>query len=118
VDTITPFEVGAALALMIRQDNQSITTLAEVVYSQIGMGMGLMFTTTEPEQIQLLGTWLGELERGEQRPNSPEIGVPLDRAKSADAGLRDIIVELIVLLRRRDVLNDVEETALMRKLFA
>jgi hypothetical protein len=117
IDTISPFEVGADLTLTIMRGNQSITTPAKVVYSQIGMGMGLTFTTTEPEQIRLLVTWLGELGRGEQRPDSPDIEVRLDPAKSTDAELRDIIAELISLLRRKDVLSDLEEKAFLHKLF-
>jgi PilZ domain-containing protein len=117
VDTISPFEVGAALTLTIVRRNQSITTLAKVVYSQVGMGMGLTFTTTEPEQIRLLVTWLGELGRGEQGPDSPDIEVRLDPAKSADVDLTAIIAELIALLRCKDVLNGTEEKAFLHKLF-
>jgi hypothetical protein len=64
VDTINPFELEVAVSLTIITDKLSIKTRAKVVYSQIGMGMGLSFTTTDPEQVRLLERWLGELGGG------------------------------------------------------
>src|ERR1700737_782191 len=64
VDTICPFAAKAVITLVITKDDQSFKTEAKVVYSQIGMGMGLLFTKADPEQLLLLGTWLAELDHG------------------------------------------------------
>ena len=61
VDTINPFAKGAAATLTITKDARSFTTQSKVVYSSVGMGMGLLFTTAEPEQLRVLGSWLSEL---------------------------------------------------------
>jgi PilZ domain len=118
IDTISPFAVPAAVTLTITKNNQSFTTQANVVYSQIGMGMGLSFTTAEPEQLVMLGAWLDELgggEHSEQNPPNPEpqLGV----GKALDYELRDAFMELIVLLSRNGILNDSERQTLLRKLY-
>jgi len=118
VDTISPFEVGVALTLTIIREKQSIKTRAKVVYCQIGMGMGLSFTTTEPDQVLMLLTWLEELGGGKQQESdSPNIEMQLGSATSADPILRGIVVEIIAALRRKDILHDWEEKAMFQKLF-
>ena len=118
VDTISPFEVGVALTLTIVREKQSIKTRAKVVYCQIGMGMGLSFTTTEPEQTALLLAWLEQLGGGEQqKPGSPNIEIQPHPATSADPILRGIVVEIIASLRRKDILSDWEEKIMLQKLF-
>jgi PilZ domain len=118
VDTISPFEVGAALNLTIIRDKQSIKTRVKVVYCQIGMGMGLSFTTTEPDQVLLLLTWIEELGGGKsQGPDSPNIEMQPDSVTGADPILRGIVVEIITSLRRKDILHDWEETVMLQKLF-
>src|ERR1700687_1188638 len=56
VDTINSFAKNTAVALTVTRNSQSFKTQAKVVYSQIGMGMGLFFTTAEPEQLPVLGS--------------------------------------------------------------
>jgi PilZ domain len=117
VDTTNPFEVGAALALTIIRDKQSIKTRVKVVYCKIGMGMGLSFTTTEPDQVLLLITWIEELGGGKsQAPASPNLEIQPDAATGADPILRDIVVEIIASLRRKDILHDWEEKVMVQKL--
>lgn len=117
MDTISPFAVKAAVTLMITRDNQSFTTQAKVVYSQVGMGMGLFFTTAEPEQLCILETWLSELCEGKRRePSSPVLELPPDTAKTFDHQTRVTLVELVTFLSRKDILNDSESQTLLRKL--
>src|SRR5208282_6580734 len=85
VDTINPFAKDSAVTLTITRDNLSFKTQAKVVYSNVGMGMGLLFTTAEPHQLQVLGKWLSELSGGkvaEQVASSvslqPEIATHVD----------------------------------------
>ena len=117
VDTINPFAKGASVTLTISRDKQSFKTQAKVVYSKLGMGMGLLFTTAEPDQLRVLGSWLNELSGGkvdgEEQSNlflQPEI------AKASDSDVRKIVSELIALLNGKDFLNDSEAMGLLRKL--
>lgn len=117
VDTINPFAKDAAVTLTISRDNQSFKTQAKVVYSKMGMGMGLLFTTAEPDQLRVLGSWLNELSGGkvdgEEQSNlflHPEI------AKGTDSDVRKIVSELIALLNGKNLLNDSEAMGLLRKL--
>jgi PilZ domain len=117
VDTINPFAKDVSVTLTISRDNQSFKTQARVVYSKMGMGMGLLFTTAEPDQLRVLGSWLNELSGekvdGEEQSNlflQPEI------AKGSDSDVRKIVSELIALLNGKNLLNDSEAMGLLRKL--
>jgi PilZ domain len=77
VDTINPFAVKAKVALTITKDQQSFKCLAEVVYSWIGMGMGLMFTSAEPEHLRMLDEWIAELS-GDSRAEASTPHVEID----------------------------------------
>src|ERR1700733_8438077 len=61
IDTINPFAKNAVVTLTITKDDHCFKTQSKVVYSKNGMGMGLLFTTADAEQLRVLGLWLGEL---------------------------------------------------------
>jgi PilZ domain len=117
MDTISPFATKAAVTLTITKNNQSFKTEANVVYSQIGMGMGLCFTTAEPSQQRLLETWLEELSGGKQcEPDALHVALQPIPAKSARSDLRETLGELIILLSRKDIISDSEAQVLLRRL--
>ncbi|MFZ3217218.1 MAG: hypothetical protein WA192_14270 [Candidatus Acidiferrales bacterium] len=121
MDTISPFGVDAPVALTITRGSKAFKTQAKVVYSQNGMGMGLLFTTTEPAQVRVLEMWLDELASGKQPEPEPaepeaELEVRTERVTSVDRELRNILGELIVLLSRNQVITDSEGMALLRRL--
>ncbi|HEY4951379.1 MAG TPA: PilZ domain-containing protein [Candidatus Acidoferrales bacterium] len=124
MDTISPFALNAAVLLTITRDARTFRTKAKVVYSLNAMGMGMMFTTTEPDQIRVLEAWLNELSGGtplKPEPDPLPLDVPMpaapaETAASTDQELRDIVRELIVLLNRKSLVGDAEAMAMMRKL--
>jgi hypothetical protein len=118
MDTICPFAAKADVTLTITRDKQSFKTQAKVVYSQIGMGMGLLFTTAQPEQLRQLGAWLGELA-GEKSPeeDTSKLQQQDENKPDSDHGVREILGELISLLSRQSILNDTEAKAMLRKLY-
>jgi hypothetical protein len=120
VDTINPFAKDAAVTLTVTRDNQSFKTQAKVVYSKMGMGMGLLFTTAEPDQLRTLGSWLNELSGGRmEEEEQSNLFLQRETAKSADAELRElrkIVSELVALLNGKNILDDSEGMALLRKL--
>ncbi|MGB7751167.1 MAG: PilZ domain-containing protein [Candidatus Acidiferrales bacterium] len=122
MDTISPFAVNAAIILTVTRDGRTFRTKAKVVYSLNGMGMGMMFTTMEPDQARVLDGWLAELGGlTHLAPNAatPEAATPdalVEAAPLIDQELRDIVRELIVVLSRKSIVGDVEAMAMMRKL--
>jgi hypothetical protein len=121
VDTINPFAKDATVTLTITKDNHSFKTQSKVVYSKDGMGMGLLFTTAEPEQLRVLGLWLGELsDRKVTDQGSPYLSVQINGAIEAthnsDPELRKIVTELISVLNGKSILSDSEGMSLLRRL--
>lgn len=117
VDTINPFAKDAPVTLTISRDNQSFKTQAKVVYSKLGMGMGLLFTTAEPDQLRVLGSWLNELSGGRvHEEETSNLFLQPEAAKSTEIELRKIVGELIALLNGKNMLNDSEAMGLLRKL--
>ena len=60
VDTSDALPLGTVTHVRITKGAQLFYAPARVVYSRAGHGMGLMFTTLEPEQVRTLETWLSE----------------------------------------------------------
>jgi hypothetical protein len=117
VDTINPFAKDAPVTLTISRDNQSFKTQAKVVYSKMGMGMGLLFTTAEPEQLRVLGSWLNELSGGRAyEEETSNLFIQPETAKSTEIELRKIVGELVALLNGKNMLSDSEAMGLLRKL--
>lgn len=120
IDTINPFAKNAVVILTITKDNHSFKTRSKVVYSKNGMGMGLLFTTADAEQLRVLGLWLGELagQMGTAQ-DSPYLNVQFSRAieanHNADPELRKVVRELIALMIAKQLLSDAEGLALVLK---
>lgn len=119
MDTINPFAKDAVVTLTVTRDNQSFKTQAKVVYSMTGMGMGLLFTTAEPDQLRILGSWLNELSGGRIDEGESNLFLQRETTQSTEGELRElrkIVSELVALLNGKNVLNDSEGMTLLRKL--
>jgi len=59
VDTLSPFPVGTEAKIRIMRDTETFEAQVKVVYSSIGMGMGLAFVSAQPKQVRLSrgGCW-------------------------------------------------------------
>jgi PilZ domain len=120
VDCIGPFAPGTLLALKIRRGIQTFETQGSVVYSTVGLGMGLCFTVTEQPHALLLEAWLGELS-GDKQPQLESVGLAAPAAPAAfsdvvDVHSRNILKELIRVLGRKGALSESESSALLEKL--
>ncbi len=60
VDTNNPLPLGTVTDVRITKGSQLFEARARVVYSRATKGMGLLFTTIEPDQLRTLETWLNE----------------------------------------------------------
>ena len=115
VDTISPFPVGTPVKLRLSQGNRSFECQAAVIYSHVGMGMGLAFTEVGPDQQSVLQEWLGVLS-GELTPSSepqPVAESPLYSSQNE----RHVLNQLISLLIRKRILTETEGMTLLRELF-
>src|SRR5215469_2220265 len=61
IDAFSPFPLKTNVRLRITREKRAFEAQAKVVFSKIGMGMGLEFTEVEPAQLDVLNKWLGEL---------------------------------------------------------
>jgi len=61
LDTLNPFPKGTQIRLVISHGGATFTAHATVIYPQPNMGMGVEFSSVEPEQLEVLLKWLKEL---------------------------------------------------------
>jgi hypothetical protein len=120
VDAINPFPAGTAVRMLLTKDNQSFVAQAKVAYAAPGLGMGLMFTSADPEQLWTLQRWITEL--GRTSVAEPEVQAPGPEVRSApEKNAKNeqsyVLNELIISLMRKGVLTDAEGKAMLEKLF-
>jgi hypothetical protein len=117
VDTMNPFPAGTELQLRLTAEGKSFHAKARVAYCQIGVGMGLAFTTVEPEQLSTLEKWFAEI-RGETQPEPDVLAdeeQPLYRATAKNEE-HYILEELLVLMMRKGLLTEEEGEPILRRL--
>lgn len=119
VDTINPFPVGTAVKIHLTKDDQSFVAQAKVVYGMSGLGMGMMFTSVDPEQLRTLQRWITELGRTsapepEARTPQPEVGSATQ--KNTKSMQYYVLTELIISLMSKGVLTDAEGKSMLEKL--
>ena len=103
VDTMSPFPAQTRVRIRITREKRSFESQATVVYSVAGMGMGLRFETTEPQQLIALRKWLGELS-GELSADSE---IDKQNAPAASVTGNSLVLrELITELMRKGILDD------------
>jgi hypothetical protein len=121
VDVMTPFPIGSEAQARIIRGTESFEANVKVVFSQVGMGMGLAFVSAQPSQYRLFQRWIQEIS-GKVAP-LPESNEPEKRKYSVESsqpenGDKDshVLHELLVALMRKKVLTEEEGMALLKKL--
>jgi hypothetical protein len=61
VSTATPFLAGTKVVLKMAYGRGKIEVFGRVIYGRPDIGMGIGFTTVEPEDQKLLEDWITEL---------------------------------------------------------
>jgi hypothetical protein len=119
VDTLSPFPVGTEAKIRILRENETFEAQARVVYSLIGMGMGLAFISAQPKQVRLFQRWLQEISgqpvsaQDASLQQAPETA-PAERTQT----LKNVVLsDLIMTLMQKKVLTEKEGKDLLRKLF-
>ncbi len=121
VDVMTPFPNGAEAQAKIIRGAEAFEANVKVVYSQIGMGMGLAFVSAQPSQYRLFQRWMLEIS-GQARPPE-ETEEAENRAYSAESSQpaegntgNQVLYELLIALMRKKMLSEEEGMALLKKL--
>ena len=61
VSTATPFAAGTKVVLKMADKREEIVASGKVIYGRQDIGMGIVFTTVEPDAQELLEHWIDEL---------------------------------------------------------
>jgi PilZ domain len=117
VDTFSPFPMKTGVKLRITKEKVSFEAEATVVYSKIGMGMGLAFTSIDPQQMGVLEKWLNELSGSpptelsliQEHKTSPSNG-----GSAKEPGY--VLSDLIVALMRKGTLSEEEGRTMLLRL--
>jgi PilZ domain-containing protein len=119
VDTISPFPVGTEAKIRITRDNESFDAQAKVVYSMVGMGMGLAFVSAQPKQVRLFQKWVQEISGQPVSVQDAPVQSPQESAPAEETQtLKNVVLsDLIMTLMQKKVLTDLEGKDLLRKLF-
>lgn len=64
LDMLNPSPVGTDIRVRISHANITFTALGRVVFNLPPMGMGVVFTSVEDNQLTILQKWLSELSGG------------------------------------------------------
>jgi hypothetical protein len=136
VDTFSPFPLKTPVRLRLTCEKSSFVADASVVYSKTGMGMGLQFTSVEPQQMGVLDKWIGELSGAlppefSCLPDFPG-SVPSSAGNGASGGTNGaahngngagvakeagyVLNELIIALMRKGTLTDEEGKTMLLSL--
>lgn len=118
VDTLSPFPVGTETKIWIQREKETFEAQAKVIYSSIGMGMGLAFISAQAKHVRLFQKWLLEISG---QPVPGENAPSLDTSEPAPAGktqtLKNVVLsDLIMKLMEKKVLTQGEGKDLLRKL--
>ena len=63
VETVAPFTPGAKVRLTITHKGQKFTVLGKVAHAVASKGMGISFTSTQPNDDAILEKWVEQLRR-------------------------------------------------------
>ncbi|HEY2646735.1 MAG TPA: PilZ domain-containing protein [Candidatus Acidoferrales bacterium] len=129
VDTLSPFPVGTEAQVRIVRENETFEAQVKVIYSSVGMGMGLAFVSAHPKQVRLFQKWLLEISGqpipGEVSPSQnasgqgglPQVGSETAETEKSQTLKNAVLSDLIMTLMQKKVLTQGEGKDLLRKLF-
>jgi|SRR5579862_3165007 len=118
IDVFSPFPLKTPVKIRLTNEEDSFVASANVVYSRIGMGMGLRFTEVEPGQLAVLDKWIADLNGAPRAPLQPlwTEKPPSRREELLKREQWYVLNELILALTRKSVLTHAEGRAMLQKL--
>jgi hypothetical protein len=61
IDLLNPLPRNSVIRIRILRDQGTFETWGRVAYTQEGLGMGIAFLQTAPDQERVIADWVGEL---------------------------------------------------------
>jgi hypothetical protein len=117
VDTTSSFPAGTVMKMRITKEARTVELQAVVVYSLVDMGMGVKFTSADPEQLRIVQEWLGEPSR--EPVAEPESTQICDRSCSVDSqgGAEfEVLKEIVTELMKQGVLSSAKSEFMLQRL--
>jgi hypothetical protein len=119
VDTLNPFHEGTVIRIRLTKENVSFEANAKVVFSQIGMGMGVAFLSAEKDQFQIYQKWINQFS-GDASPTTPPGLLDEEQGSSSSNNLHKeqsyVLNELVIALMRKGTLTEAEGKAMLKRL--
>jgi len=121
VDTMLPFPVGSKVHVSVRKDRTQFEAKGTVVYSQVGLGMGIAFDPLDPPHRDALDSWLNELTAGrhsthhEQAPPLHTQRPPVYHTHPSRGGDQSTANRLIHLLVAKGLLTEEEAASILHE---
>lgn len=96
VDTLSPFPAQTRVKVRLTGEGRSFESQAKVVFSVVGMGMGLQFEAIDPQQLATLKNWLCELSReGTAQTRIGESNADTSSPADGNSVLNELVSELM-----------------------
>jgi PilZ domain len=112
VDTTVPFPAGSKVRVTLQKGKTTFQTAGSVVYSQLGLGMGIAFEEhDEPERLAL-AEWLADIT-GDRQAIPEIVRMPLP-AETEQAPESSAMIRLVRLLVGKGVLTEAEAKTVLR----
>jgi len=117
VDTTSSFPAGTVVKIRITRETRTVEFQAVVVYSLVDMGMGVKFTSADPEQLQIVENWLGE--HSTEPTAEPEATQICDRSCSMDCHdsvESEVLKEIVTELMKQGLLSAAKSEFMLQRL--
>jgi hypothetical protein len=115
VDTTVPFPVGSKLRIALQKGKNTFQTAGTVVYSQVGLGMGIAFEDHDAEQRIALAEWLADIT-GDRQIVQEMARMPQTTAADPRHGSeRATLVRLVRLMIGKGILTEAEGTSVLHE---
>jgi len=113
IDTTNPFPVGAKVRVTIRKGKNEFHTPGNVVYSQLGLGMGIAFAELDRLQRQALDAWIAELSGETQSTSEAHRPDKWTVASGEAPSDRATLTRLVRLMITKGILTESEGSSIL-----
>lgn len=113
IDMLLPFSVGAEVHLKIPKGKTPLETTGVVVYSQMGLGMGIAFSKLDSAQRVALEHWLEEVTQSRVAAASRDSFPTAEKLLASSLLDHAALLRLIRLMVGKGILTVVEGSSVL-----
>jgi|HubBroStandDraft_1064217.scaffolds.fasta_scaffold18181_4 hypothetical protein len=119
LDTITPFPVGTEVQIGLHKDESVIQLPGKIVYTSLGLGMGVVFVGVAVENMTALGEWVNGLSQvqssGAPSPSPAPAAPQSNLHASGGPDGRTSVTRLVELMLAKGQLTEDDAEMILRK---